>query len=165
MQKEITVIGGDLRIAELIKLFAKDNYKIYTYGFDNYDFNSEDILKMNKLEILTNMVISAIPFSKDGINVNSVFSNVSIIISELFKKSENKKIIAGPFKNDIYNLAKEYNVELVDIMKNEELTILNVIPTAEGAIQIAMEGSTTTLNGENALILGFGRIGKVLAKL
>ena len=165
MQKEITFIGGDLRSAELIKLFAKDDYKIYTYGFENYDFKNDEIIKISEIESLTNTVISAIPFSKDGINLNSVFSKDNITISELFKKSENKKLIAGPFKNEIHDLAKKYNIELVDIMKNEELTILNVIPTAEGAIQIAMEESMETINGSNVLVLGFGRIGKVLSKM
>ena len=43
--------------------------------------------------------------------------------------------------------------------------MLNAIPTAEGAIQIAMEKSKITLHGSKCLILGFGRIGKILAKM
>ena len=165
MQEEITFIGGDLRSVELIKLFAKDGYKIYTYGFENYDFKSDKIIKISELDSPTNTIISAIPFSKDSINLNAKFSANIITVEELFRKLKNKKIIAGPFKNEIYNIAKKYNIELVDIMKNEELTILNVIPTAEGAIQIAMEESMETINGSNVLVLGFGRIGKVLSKM
>jgi dipicolinate synthase subunit A len=44
------------------------------------------------------------------------------------------------------------------------LAVLNSIPTAEGAIQIAMEELQITLHDSNALVLGFGRIGKVLCK-
>ena len=47
----------------------------------------------------------------------------------------------------------------------ENLTTLNAIPTAEGAIQIAMEKSLITLHNSKCLILGFGRIGKILAKM
>lgn len=165
MQKEITFIGGDLRIVELINLFAKDGFKTYTYGFENYDFSTENVLKMSKLEAPTNTIISSIPFSKDGKNLNSAFSKEKITISDFFEKSANKKIIAGPFKSEIYDLAKKSNIELVDVMKNEELTILNVIPTAEGAIQVAMEESLETIHGNNVLVLGFGRIGKVLSKM
>jgi dipicolinate synthase subunit A len=43
--------------------------------------------------------------------------------------------------------------------------VLNAIPTAEGAIQIAMEEIPITLHNSNILILGFGRIGKILAKM
>lgn len=165
MQKEITFIGGDLRNIELMKLFAKDDYKVYTYGFENYDFKNESIIKMKGLESITDIVISAIPFSKDGKNVNARYSKSNIEIEEMFKNLKYKTIIAGPFKNEIIDLAKKSNIELVDIMKNEELTILNVIPTAEGAIQVAMEESLETLHGSNVLILGFGRIGKVLSKM
>ena len=50
-------------------------------------------------------------------------------------------------------------------LKYEELTVKNVIPTAEGAISIAMEKSKITLHDSNCLVLGFGRIGKILAKM
>jgi dipicolinate synthase subunit A len=45
------------------------------------------------------------------------------------------------------------------------MAILNAIPTAEGAIQIAMEELPITLHNSNVLILGYGRIGKILAKM
>jgi dipicolinate synthase subunit A len=50
-------------------------------------------------------------------------------------------------------------------MKLEELTVLNAIPTAEGAIQLAMQNSLVTLHDSNCLVLGFGRIGKILSKM
>ena len=165
MQKELTFVGGDLRSVELIKLMIKDGYKIYTYGLEKYVFQDENTVKLERLEIPTDIVISAIPFSKDGIYINTKYSDNKIQIEDLLKSSTGKKIIAGPIKDEIYNLARKYNCQLVDIMQNEELTILNVIPTAEGAIQIAMEESTETIQGNNSLVLGFGRIGKVLSKM
>ena len=45
------------------------------------------------------------------------------------------------------------------------MAVLNAIPTAEGAIQIAMEEMPITLHGSNTLILGFGRIGKMLSSM
>ena len=49
-------------------------------------------------------------------------------------------------------------------MKQEELAILNAIATAEGAIEIAIANTNKNIQNSNILILGFGRIGKVLAK-
>ena len=46
---------------------------------------------------------------------------------------------------------------------DEELTLLNAIPTAEGALQKAMELSAVTLHGSDALIFGLGRCGRALA--
>ena len=45
------------------------------------------------------------------------------------------------------------------------MTILNAISTAEGAIQIIMEQTLKTIHGSNILVMGFGRIGKILAKM
>ena len=41
----------------------------------------------------------------------------------------------------------------------------NAVPSAEGAIQLAMEQTEHTIHGSNCLVIGFGRIGKVLARL
>ncbi len=40
----------------------------------------------------------------------------------------------------------------------------NAVPTAEGALQIAMEELPITLHGARALVLGYGRIGSLLAR-
>lgn len=53
----------------------------------------------------------------------------------------------------------------IDYFKEDELLILNAIPTAEGAIQIAMEELSTTIHDSKIMILGYGRLGKVLSKL
>ena len=45
------------------------------------------------------------------------------------------------------------------------MTVLNAIPTAEGAIQIAMEEMPVTIHGSKAFVLGFGRVGETLAKM
>ncbi|ONI43182.1 hypothetical protein AN639_11135 [Candidatus Epulonipiscium fishelsonii] len=55
------------------------------------------------------------------------------------------------------------NLKFVDLMEMDEIAILNAIPTAEGAIQYAMQNSEITLNESNCIVLGFGRCGKILA--
>ena len=52
---------------------------------------------------------------------------------------------------------------LRDYFAREELAVLNAIPTAEGAIQIAMEELPITLHNARVLVIGFGRLGKALA--
>jgi dipicolinate synthase subunit A len=60
-------------------------------------------------------------------------------------------------------MSQAYNVYTIDILEREEMAVLNAIPTAEGAIQIAMEEMPVTLHGCKAMVLGFGRIGKILS--
>ena len=60
-------------------------------------------------------------------------------------------------------MAEQAEVVFFDYFAREELEIANAVPTVEGAIQIAMEELPTTLFGTRVLVLGFGRLGKLLA--
>ena len=75
-----------------------------------------------------------------------------------------KILIAGSISPEVYEMANDEYIEIIDIMKREELAVLNTIATAEGAIEIAIANTNKILHGSNVLILGFGRIGKVLAR-
>ena len=60
-------------------------------------------------------------------------------------------------------MAQECGVRLLDYFAREELTVANAVPTAEGAIQVAMEELPITLHGAQVLVVGFGRIGQATA--
>ena len=79
--------------------------------------------------------------------------------------NKNKTFLAGQLSEKIINNLQEKNVKYIDLLKREELVVLNTIATAEGAIQITMENTQKTIHGSNVLIMGFGRVGKVLAKM
>lgn len=164
----ISVIGGDNRIVELVKLLKeKNNVGIYALE------KSEELLNDYSIQIFDNVsealvfsdkIILSIPMSKDGIYINTPYSNNKIKIQELLEKANNKQIISGNITKEITKINNNKN-EIIDILQSEDLAILNSIPTAEGAIQIAMEKSTKTLHGSNCLVMGFGRIGKILSKM
>ena len=164
MNKKISIIGGDLRIKKLAEMLAKDGNTVYTYGLDK----QENIIQCETIKELVesaDIIIGPVPFSSNGKTINATFSNNEIQIEDLTKELKNKTFIAGAIRDNVYELLKNNNVEIIDILKREELSVLNSISTAEGAIQIAMEQTEITLCGSNVLILGFGRIGKVLAKM
>ena len=75
-----------------------------------------------------------------------------------------KILIAGSISPEVYNLANDEYIEIIDIMKREELAVLNTISTAEGTIEIIIANTNKIIHGSKILILGFGRIGKVLAR-
>lgn len=164
----ISVIGGDNRIVELVKLLKeKNNVGIYALE-KNEELLNDDSIQIfdNVSEALdfSNKIILSIPMSKDGVYINTPYSNNKIQIQELLEKANNKQIIAGNITKEITKINNNKN-EIIDILQSEDLAILNSIPTAEGAIQIAMEKSTKTLHGSNCLVMGFGRIGKILSKM
>lgn len=168
----VGVIGGDLRIINLAKMLANDNYKVYTYALEKVDDLDKDknIIKCSSIKELISrckVILGPIPLSKNNIEINTPFSNNIIKIEEIIQNIKEKNItfIAGNIKKEIAELMEDKSIQVIDILEREELTILNAISTAEGAIQIAMEETQKTIHDSKILILGFGRIGKVLAKM
>lgn len=169
MSNQFAVIGGDLRIIELVKILAKENNIVYTYGLEKAEQlkNLDNVIICEKLTQVVKeaeVVIGPIPFSSNGKEINTPFSDVSISIRELMHTLNAKILIAGTISPEVYDMANDEYIEIIDIMKREELSVLNTVSTAEGAIEIAISNTNKILHGSKVLILGFGRIGKVLAR-
>lgn len=165
MIKNIAVIGGDLRIVKLVEMLEKENYVISTYGLEN----AKDITtKCNSIEECikdADIVLGPLPLSSNGEYINTPFSENKIAIDDLLNNIEGKTFIAGSIKQEVYDKINGKNITVSDIVKREELAVLNAISTAEGAIQIAINETPRNVHGNNVLVLGFGRIGKVLSKM
>lgn len=170
MSTNFAIIGGDLRIIKLAKMLADDKNMVYTFGLEKAEElkGQENIIFTEKLSKAipenVEVVIGPIPFSSNGININAPFSDTEISIRELVHYLNAKILIAGSIMPEVYNMANDEYVEIIDIMKREELAVLNTISTAEGAIEIAISNTNKIIHGSKVLILGFGRIGKVLAR-
>lgn len=163
MNKNISIIGGDLRIVNLAKILKNDGFNVYTYGLELSN-ELTDIKKCKSLSEVfdySDFIVSSIPISRDNETVYSPYSEEKIYFKDLKEYLKNKMLFAGKIPSDFEN----ENCEIYDLLKIEEYSVLNAIATAEGAIQIAMEKTYKTLLGSNILILGFGRIGKILAKM
>lgn len=74
-----------------------------------------------------------------------------------------QRLYAGGVKAADREAAAEFGLTLTDYLSREELAVRNGVPTAEGAIEAAMAATDVTLCGTPCLVIGFGRIGKLLA--
>lgn len=162
---EISIIGGDLRTVKLIKLLAQDKNKIKVWGFENceelLDFEKKnDNLKIhnNLDEALQNqIIIGPTPFTKDRKYICTQYTNQKLEIQTLANKIRDKLLIGGSVPAEILE-----QIETIDILKDESLVILNAISTVEGTIEIAIKETQKNLYNSNILIIGYGRIGKIL---
>ncbi len=157
----ISVIGGDLRQLTLAKLLAKDGYTVKIAGFDKGPADKfatpEDIWQ-------SEIIILPIPASHDGITVNAPYSENPIPISADFLSGA-KLLLGGNITPSLSKIFDSANINYIDYLKRDELMIKNAIPTAEGAIEIAFSEMPITLHNSNALVVGFGRIGKILSSM
>ena len=170
MEKAISVVGGDLRIIKVVEILIRDGYKVYTFGMEL----SEELMDIQELKMCPTLdeavknariVLGPIPLTSDRKNLSMPFSNIKLPIEEFAKKIANKTLIAGNYPEAMKKDLKDNNINFIDIAKREEFVVLNAIATAEGTIQIAMEETQRTIHGNKILVMGFGRIGKVLAKM
>lgn len=162
----ITFLGGDKRSVYLAEMFKQDNYDVTTFGFD------EEVQHCKRAENLqaamdgVPILIGPLPFANKVGNLNAPLCNEKIAIDHIINEMKNDQILfGGHIEKKWMEKAFKANVQIVDYFHDEALQVKNAIPTAEGTIQLVMEKLPTTIHGANIIVLGFGRIGKVLAHL
>ena len=171
LERKIAVVGGDLRSVKLVEMLEKDGYDVSVYGLENADILNQyaSIKKCSTIDEVieeNDIIIGPIPFSSNKNEINMLFSNEKLEVEEFFNKiTANKVVIAGSISEDYVKKAEASGAKVIDILKREELAVLNAISTAEGTINIAIQETSRTLHGSNVLVMGFGRVGKVLAKM
>lgn len=162
-----SVIGGDLRQLHLAALLAADGYNVYASGFDREVEVSKDVIMLRSAEEAVHKsecVVLPLPYSVDGITINAPFARSSIPVDAIIGSVTSDTIVVGGKLSDtLIEQAKSLKFKIVDYYKREEMAVLNTIPTAEGAIQIAMEELPITIHGARCLVTGFGRVAKTLS--
>lgn len=152
------IIGGDLRNFYLAKQLLAHGNIVSLFGFENIEKTNVD---ENNIES-SNVIILPMPFTKDNKNLNLVYSDNKIPVNEFIEKLKEKIIFSGNLETKYMEKLKRNNCKIIDIMKDEEFAILNAISTAEATIEIMLKNSRKTLQSCNCLVMGFGRIGKIL---
>ena len=138
MNKTFGVIGGDRRQAELARLLAEEGRTVWTSGVAGCP-------DLPAQAAAADVVILPLPLCREDGILNS------------------ETLLAGQVRPAQQIEAENCGLTLVDYFQREELTVANAAATAESALQIAMEHLDRTLLGMECLVLGFGRIGKLLA--
>lgn len=167
--KGFAFIGGDLRQVEMAKRLANEGYNVYVFGIrEDIQLNKfvEKSLTLQDAVNEAKYIILPLPCSTDGITINAPLYSEKIYSKELFSKldSSSHVVFGGKISPYLIEDAQNKGITILDYFKREELIIQNAIPTAEGAIQIAMEEMAITIHGSRSLVLGFGRVGKSMAK-
>lgn len=166
MNKIVSVIGGDLRIVKLVELLVEDDFKVYAYGIeDSEDLpeKNDNFIKCNSMKEAvdsSNVIIGPMPLSVDRKSLSAPFSEEKIQIDDLISEMSHKSkiFIAGKISDEVAEKLQAGNITYIDLLKREELVVLNTISTAEGTIQLAMEETQKTIHGSKILVMGFGRV-------
>jgi len=159
------VIGGDLRTLYLAEQLVRDHYKVIASGFDATELPASvtGCTSPTQSVELSDCMILPLPVTADGQTLNAPFSRLRIPLAQVWRPG--KPTLGGQVSDALAQQAKDSGVQLRDYFRREELAIQNAVPTAEGAVQLAMEELPVTVSGARCLITGFGRVGGALARL
>ncbi len=166
---KIAIIGGDDRelilTAELVKMGAT----VTVAGFPQEMVGHGAFVVNTVMEACKDaeVVIMPLPGTNEQRMVRAIYAdNILELTQEAVSSlADNALVIIGSARQFLKDWAAMYNFTLLEIGEMDELAILNSIPSAEGALQIAMEETRITIHRSQTCILGFGRVGITLARL
>ena len=154
---KIVVLGGDNRQKLLHEYLVNIGYNSSLEGFNgccNYD---------NVIDC--DIVILPTVATKDGVTLNAPMSDEIISLERILKNiPSGKHIICGKLPKTHQEKLADKGVNLFQYTDNDVFKTINAVPTAEGAIAIAISETEDTICGSKCLIIGNGCIGKSLTK-
>lgn len=160
------VVGGDQRQVRLAELLAEDGHRVHTYALERAEEPKGTVMPAGSLEKMgkADCVILPLPAAGEGGLLNTPLSDEKIPITQLLDAMRPGQLMAGGRLDEETILAAQARGLLWrDYFAREELAVANAVPTAEGAIQLAMENMPITIHVCRALVIGYGRIGRILA--
>lgn len=149
--KSILICGGDSRQKHMYKFMLDKGLDVSTYALD-VD-SKVTINDLGKFDV----IILPVPVSKDGIHLNAPLVNCKLKLEDIMSGVDKSQVVLGGVCKGLENV--------IDYYDNEDFQMKNAIPTAEGALQTAMENTDITINKSHCAVLGFGRIGKIMAAM
>lgn len=162
-------IGGDARQLEVIAKLIELDATVLLIGFDNLQYPINGVTKSKlSAEALENADVVVLPAvgSDDNGKVDSIFASDDLILTNehVGALPKHAKIFTGMAKTYLKTLCNKHSVELIELFDRDDVAIYNSIPTAEGAIMMAIQNTDFTIHGSVSMVLGLGRTGLTLAR-
>jgi dipicolinate synthase subunit A len=166
--QKIALLGGDAREHKLLSCLKKQDAKLYVVG--DLPLTAENITGVENLAQLPkdlDAVIAPMTGIDEDYKIKKPFGEEELVITEEFcsQLKPGTKFFIGFAKPQLKTWCRDYNLKLVELAAEDEVAILNAIPTAEGALELAIRKSDLTLHGNNSFVLGLGRVGLTLARM
>lgn len=162
----VGILGGDKRLVYTGKYLCKEGFSVKAACFDKYpeklDFFEDDIKKTVQE---SKIILLPVPPIKDG-NLNCVYGEKDVDFGKEIVPLLKDKTVFTPMKEKLLTLYPQLSLsKLDDYGEREDFAVRNAMPTAEGALYVAMGNTEKTICSSKCLVCGCGRIGKVLAPM
>ncbi|RED86453.1 dipicolinate synthase subunit A [Cohnella phaseoli] len=166
---QIVLAGGDARQLEVIRQLTEKDASLTIVGFDRLDTSFSGAAKGEWLpELLIEadaLILPAVGTDDEGI-IPALFTDAELRLTDAHVAALPKasKVISGMAKPYLRKLCEKHRIELVELFERDDVAIYNSIPTAEGALMMAIQNTDITIHGSNCIVLGLGRTGFTMAR-
>jgi dipicolinate synthase subunit A len=165
----VAVLGGDLRMLEHMRLAREAGAKVQHYGSVP---GAEEAAGAPQAASLKDAVRGAriiscpIPGVGDDDAIYAKFSaeRLKLTSDVLMGAAPGALLFTCWSTPQIDEWARGTPVKIIAYGDDDALSILHAVPTAEGAIRVAIENTDDTLLGMNVLCVGLGRVGISVAQ-
>ena len=165
------ILGGDRRQAVIARCLISLGHDVRIFGLSEmaHEVSGAEIVSQPEKAVAgCDVVLLPLPVTRDGITLNllSQENNCSLKLSEILSftaKNSNAVILGGLIPKKMEDESENIGVKVIDYYKSESLQQKNALPSAEGAIMIAMENTDKVIEGMPVLVTGYGRIAYILA--
>lgn len=162
---KFAVIGGDLRSALLCSMLAADGHRVYCYALEKAELPPA-VAKAGCLQGCVygaDCIVLPCPSEKGGL-LNAPFAAENHRMAEICSALWPGQILcAGKLSDASIAAAIDAGAQVEDMMLRPDFAVGNAAITAEGAVGLLISGSDKTLWHSHTLVLGWGRIGSILA--
>ena len=162
-----SVIGGDIRFIRVAQRLAEQGFLVLAAGL------CDDLQETEKLKICSaaeavknsDYIVLPLPVSTDNVYINAPDSAVKIPLEAIYSNCRyGQTVFGGKISDSIAEKIRTSGADFEDYLEREDFAVRNAIPTAEGAIAIAMQEMSRTIYHSRCLVTGYGRIAKVLSR-
>ncbi|AGL01312.1 dipicolinate synthase subunit DpsA [Desulfoscipio gibsoniae] len=163
----VAVMGGDAREVTLVESLTGAGATVKTLGLPVKGPNIVPCSEPEECLAGVQALILPVPGVNEQMELFSAYLKPRpIITGELLSLlPAGTPVLVGVARKPLCELLEKNALKPIELMKLDEVAILNSIPSAEGAVQMAMERLPITIHGSSAMVLGFGRTGQTMAQL
>ncbi len=155
------VLGGDARQAILARLLEADGHtaRRFALGTDADLPTAAEAARDADCAVLPTPVCS-----QPGV-LNAPLSETAPALSDvLAETAPDCPLVGGRVDENTAAEAARLGRRIEDVLLREELAVGNAVATAEGAVELLLRNMPVTLWRSRALVLGYGRIGRLLCR-
>ncbi|MEW6574489.1 MAG: dipicolinate synthase subunit DpsA [Bacillota bacterium] len=161
----VAVIGGDHRAVYTAEELLNQEAEVRLVGHEVKVPGIQSLATVGAGLKGADAVVLPFPGASDDGYVYTPGNPLFLQEGDLRLLREGTPVFTGFARRYLREVANRLRLRLVEVADRNDFAILNSIPSAEGAIQLAMEHLPITIHGSSAFVLGFGRVGTTLARM